>query len=69
MNTVKRYNIADYLNTDKTGSKEEFALMGVGFNTLDETLIQKLIQKLIYQKKQVQVLLNLINLSFLSIQI
>ncbi len=36
MNTVKRYNIADYLNTDKTGSKEEFALMGVGFNTLDE---------------------------------
>lgn len=36
MKTVKRYNIADYLNTDKTGSKEEFALMGVGFNTLDE---------------------------------
>ena len=36
MDAVKRYQVADYLNTAKSGT-EGFALMGVGFNTLDES--------------------------------
>ena len=36
MDAVMRYQVADYLNTGK-GSTESFALMGVGFNTLDES--------------------------------
>ena len=36
MDAVKRYQVADYLNTAKSGT-ESFALMGVGFNTLDES--------------------------------
>ena len=36
MDAVKRYQAADYLNTAKSGT-ESFALMGVGFNTLDES--------------------------------
>ena len=35
MDAVMRYQVADYLNTAKSGT-ESFALMGVGFNTLDE---------------------------------
>lgn len=35
MEAVIRYQIADYLNVG-TGDTEEWALMGVGFNTLDE---------------------------------
>ena len=36
MDAVMRYQVADYLNTAKSGT-ESFALMGVGFNTLDES--------------------------------
>lgn len=36
MNTVMRYQVADYLNTG-TDSTESYVLMGVGFNTLDES--------------------------------
>lgn len=35
MNKVIRYQVADYLNTAASGDPS-FALMGVGFNTLDE---------------------------------
>ena len=36
MDAVMRYQVADYLNTAKSGT-ESFALMGIGFNTLDES--------------------------------
>ncbi|MGM9621712.1 MAG: hypothetical protein ACI3X2_00085 [Butyricicoccus porcorum] len=36
MPKVMRYEISDFLNVG-TGSSEEYALMGVGFNTLDES--------------------------------
>lgn len=35
--TVMRYQIADYINTAAAGDTESYALMGVGFNTLDES--------------------------------
>lgn len=35
MDAVMRYQVADYLDVG-TGSVESYALMGVGFNTLDE---------------------------------
>ena len=36
MDAVMRYQVADYLDVG-TGSTETYALMGVGFNTLDES--------------------------------
>lgn len=36
MDAVMRHQVADYLNTGKSGA-ENYALMGVGFNTLDES--------------------------------
>lgn len=35
MNKIIRYQIADYLNTSKSGS-DNYALMGAGFSALDE---------------------------------
>lgn len=35
MEKIMRYQIADYLNTG-TAEEETYALMGTGFNTLDE---------------------------------
>lgn len=51
MDAVMRYEIADYLNT---GDKEEvYSLMGVGFNTLDESPnAQKDAKTYIHQKSQ-----------------
>lgn len=37
MDKIMRFQIADYLNVAEKGSPEEYALMGAGFNTLDET--------------------------------
>ena len=52
MDAVMRYQVADYLNTAKSGT-ESFALMGVGFNTLDESPnAQKDSKKYINQKDQ-----------------
>lgn len=34
---VMRYQIADYINTAAAGAAEAYALMGVGYNTLDES--------------------------------
>ena len=36
MDAVMRYQVADYLNTAKSGT-ESLATMGHGFNTLDES--------------------------------
>lgn len=36
MKSVMRHQVADYLNTSKSGA-ESYALMGTGFNTLDES--------------------------------
>ena len=44
MDAVMRYQVADYLNTAKSGT-ESFALMGVGFNTLDESPTRRRIPK------------------------
>lgn len=49
MDAVMRYNVADYLST----GKNTFALMGVGFNTLDENpTAQKDAKTYINQKAQ-----------------
>lgn len=34
--TIQRFKIADYLNISADSNSEDFALCGVGFNTLDE---------------------------------
>ena len=53
MDAVMRYQVADYLNTAKSGT-ESFALMGVGFNTLDESPnAQKDSKTYINQKSQI----------------
>lgn len=36
MKKVQRFNIADYLNVSEDKEKEDYVLMGTGFNTLDE---------------------------------
>ena len=36
MDAVMRFQVADYLNTS-AGGAESYALMGIGFNTLDES--------------------------------
>lgn len=35
-NVIMRHQIADFINTAKEGETENYALMGVGYNTLDE---------------------------------
>ncbi|HBF64744.1 MAG TPA: hypothetical protein DDW34_02070 [Clostridium sp.] len=51
MSTVMRYDIADYLNTGTT--TPSYALMGVGFNSLDESPnAQKDSKTYIHQKSQ-----------------
>lgn len=52
MDAVMRYEIADYLNTG-TAEAEAYSLMGVGFNTLDESPnAQKDSKTYIHQKSQ-----------------
>ncbi len=36
MDAVMRFQVADYLSTSASGA-ESYALMGIGFNTLDES--------------------------------
>lgn len=51
MSTVMRYDIADYLNTGTT--TPSYALMGVGFNSLDESPnAQKDSKTYVHQKSQ-----------------
>lgn len=51
MEMVMRYQVADYLNTGT--ESEDFALMGVGFNTLDENpTAQKDAKTYIHEKAQ-----------------
>lgn len=52
MSNVMRYEIADYLDTG-SGNTESYALMGVGFNTLDESPnAQKDSKTYVHQKAQ-----------------